>query len=302
MIQAGEALSEPPAAAGDASQLAKASKTSQPTTAKTSEPVVADVKLAKPSRKTRSTTAKTILDLGSKPAHDASELAKPLKKTTAKAARLSSALVSEQADTAAKLAKPLKKTTVKTASRKAASEATANDTSPELSGSSEFPAGTRKGSVAAGAKPSRDPAQAKKPSQSQSQIEQTAVLASQAADATLSAESDRAQSGNEADAELSPATEKRRSKREATVSRSKSNGKGQGAPANMVLPSYKQLKAQMPADGQMLPIPPFSRKAIKVHMRAFKGSAYVQDQALALYVNSQVLSIVAEPQLPAVGV
>lgn len=299
LVQAGKALSEPPAAADDALQLAKASNKTRSTTAKTSEPGVADVKLAKPSRKAGSATAKTVLDLGPEPAHDASELAKPLKKTTAKAAKSSNALEPEQADAAAKLAKPLKTTAAKTVSSNAASKAAANGAPAEPSGSSEFPADTSKGLMAAATRAGLTSAQANKQSQSQSQTDQTAVLASQAADATLSADSVRAQSGNEADAELSPATEKRRSKREATVSRSKSKAKGQVAPAKVVLPSYKQLKSQMPADGQMLPIPPISRKAIKVHIRAFRGSAYVQDQALALYVNSQVLMIDAKLQLSA---
>ena len=122
--------------------------------------------------------------------------------------------------------------------------------------------------------------------QSHSQAQQTAVLASQGADTAPNAHTDRAQSGNEADAEISYAKEKRRSKREATVSRSKSKAKGEAAPARVVLPSYKQLKANGPT--QSLAIPYDSRRAIKMHMRAFKGSAYVQDQALALYVNSQV--------------
>lgn len=231
--------------------------------------------------------------MGTEPAEEASKVLKPVKrKPGSTSATLSSTTVPESADAAsklAKLAKPLKKTPAKAASNQAAASAS----SPELSGlsDSDAPAGTSQASVGSAAKPQR-PAQPSKQKQSQSQSQsqtELAVLASQAADSALSADTDRAQSGNEADAEVSAGKEKRRSKREAVVSRSKSKGKGQAAPTRVVLPSYQQLTAQMPADGHLLPIPAESRRAIKVHMRAFKGSAHVQDEALALYVNSQVL-------------
>ena len=293
LVQADKALSELPAAAGDVTQLAKASKKTRKAKSSDAAPesAAADVKLGESSGKARPTTAKTTVDSGREPEHDASQLAKPSQKVPSARANSSRTSPPEQGDAAAKLPKPLKETTVKKSSRKTASKAAASAASPEVSSLSDFPAGSSKGSVTSTAGPGGIPAQAKK--QSQSQTEQTAVLASQAADTTLSADSDRAQSSNEADAELSPAKEKRRSKRQATVSRSNSKGTGQGAPVRLVLPSYQQLKAQMPADGQILPVAPSNQKAIKDHMRAFRGSAYVQDQALALYVNSQVLLLVA---------
>ena len=60
------------------------------------------------------------------------------------------------------------------------------------------------------------------------------------------------------------------------------------AQPRFALPSYRELKAQMQGDKGMFEIPAKSQKALQKHMRAFQGSARVQDQALALYVNSQV--------------
>ena len=297
LVQVGKALSEPPAAADDATQLAKASEKTPSTTAKTgdaaTQPAVADVKLAKPAKKARSTAAKAIVELGPDPANDVSQLAKPSRKARSTTANSTGASMPEQTDAAATLAKPFKKTTATSASRKIAFKAAASGASSKLSDSPVDTRSDSQGSAAEHRTPAKVSKLSKASKQSEAQTEHTAVLASQAANSILSAESDRVQSGNEPDAELSPATEKRRSKREATVSRSTSKGKGQGAPAKVVLPSYQQLKAQMPADGQWLPgqwlsIAPSDREAIKVHMRAFRGSANVQDQALALYVNSQV--------------
>lgn len=282
--------------ADDTAQLAKPPRKARSASAKSSDPVPeppADaVKPAKPPRKPRSTTTKAVSELGTEPAGEASKTAKSVgkKAQSSSPATSSSTTVPEPADAA----KPLKKTPPKAAIRKTASKAAASAPSLELSGlsDSDTPAGPSQASVGSAARP-HSPVQPRKQKQSQSQSQsqsqtELAVLASQAADPALSADSDRAQSGNEADAEVSAGKEKRRSKREAVVSRSKSKAKGQGAPTRVVLPSYQQLKAQMPADGHLLPIPAESRKAIKVHMRAFKGSAHVQDEALALYVNSQV--------------
>ena len=84
---------------------------------------------------------------------------------------------------------------------------------------------------------------------------------------------------------------KQRSQREATVSRragAEGRAEGQGAEAQgqFQLPSYQSLKDNMPPKSMTLSRE--SVRAIRSHLTAFKGSAAVQDQSLALYVNSQV--------------
>ena len=81
-------------------------------------------------------------------------------------------------------------------------------------------------------------------------------------------------------------SKRQRSQREATVSRRAGAKKETDAQGHVQLPSYRQLKAGMPK--RPLPLSSEGIEAIKAHMTAFQGSAAVQDQSLALYVNSQV--------------
>ena len=83
---------------------------------------------------------------------------------------------------------------------------------------------------------------------------------------------------------------KQRSRREAVVSRRASQQQSPGPQASVTLPSYHQLEADMPE--QQLPLTPEGVRAIQRHMTAFRGSAHVQDQSLALYVNSQVSALI----------
>ena len=314
LLQAGKASVPEPAAAQDAAQPAKPPKKPRATRAKptlVSKPAGDSSKLAKPPRKARSTKTKPSNALVAKPADEASKLAKPARKSRTTKAKTVSALVTDSADDTVKLhrkprstrpklssvlelvndvsqlAKPTRKrrsTTTKPAGRRASSKAAAaSASSSESSGLSDSDASSQ-GSMGSSAKQST-PARATK--QSRSRTEEVAVLASQAADAPDSVTSHRDQPGNEADGELAPTKKSWRSKREATVSRSSAK-QGKDVQARVVLPSYKQLKDQGAGQGQLLHVPFEERRAIKAHMRAFKGSAHVQDQALALYVNSQV--------------
>ena len=88
----------------------------------------------------------------------------------------------------------------------------------------------------------------------------------------------------EADATQRSLREVRKARRVQSRSRQE-----ESAQPRFALPSYKELKAQMQGDRLAVRIPLKSRKAMQTHMRAFQGSARVQDQALALYVNSQVM-------------
>ena len=83
---------------------------------------------------------------------------------------------------------------------------------------------------------------------------------------------------------------KQRSKREAVVSRRASKQQQDAAQPSLTLPSYHTLKADMPEE--QLPLSSEGIRAIKRHITAFRGSAHVQDQSLALYVNSQVRQLV----------
>ncbi len=77
-----------------------------------------------------------------------------------------------------------------------------------------------------------------------------------------------------------------RSKREAVVSRKAIKQQSDAAQPSISLPSYHELKANTPE--QRLPLTAEGIQAIKRHIDAFRGSAHVQDQSLALYVNSKV--------------
>ncbi len=77
-----------------------------------------------------------------------------------------------------------------------------------------------------------------------------------------------------------------RSKREAVVSRKSTKQQNEAAQPSISLPSYHELKANAPE--QRLPLTAEGIQAIKRHIDAFRGSAHVQDQSLALYVNSKV--------------
>lgn len=79
---------------------------------------------------------------------------------------------------------------------------------------------------------------------------------------------------------------KQRSKREAIVSRKAIKQQNDAAQPSISLPSYHELKANTPE--QRLPLTAEGIQAIKRHIDAFRGSAHVQDQSLALYVNSKV--------------
>ena len=79
---------------------------------------------------------------------------------------------------------------------------------------------------------------------------------------------------------------KQRSKREAVVSRRANKQQSDAAQPSISLPSYHELKANTPE--QRLPLTAEGIQAIKRHIDAFRGSAHVQDQSLALYVNSKV--------------
>jgi hypothetical protein len=84
-----------------------------------------------------------------------------------------------------------------------------------------------------------------------------------------------------------PGTRKeQRSKRDAVVSRRANKQQNVAAQPSISLPSYHELKAKSPE--QRLPLTAEGIKAIKRHIDAFRGSAHVQDQSLALYVNSKV--------------
>ncbi|KAL0044525.1 hypothetical protein WJX82_011160 [Trebouxia sp. C0006] len=77
-----------------------------------------------------------------------------------------------------------------------------------------------------------------------------------------------------------------RSKREAVVSRKAIKQQSDAAQPSISLPSYHELKANTPE--QRLPLTAEGIQAIKRHIDAFRGSAHVQDQSLALYVNSKL--------------
>ncbi|DBA92452.1 TPA: hypothetical protein ACH3X1_002686 [Trebouxia sp. C0004] len=79
---------------------------------------------------------------------------------------------------------------------------------------------------------------------------------------------------------------KQRSKREAVVSRKANKQRIDAAQPSISLPSYHDLKANKPE--QRLPLTAEGITAIKRHIDAFRGSAHVQDQSLALYVNSKL--------------
>ena len=62
--------------------------------------------------------------------------------------------------------------------------------------------------------------------------------------------------------------------------------------ASMSLPSYTQLKQNVSDESRQLSAA--EAGAIKDHMAAFRGSANVQDQALALYVNAKVIFLLPQ--------
>ncbi len=116
----------------------------------------------------------------------------------------------------------------------------------------------------------------------------SAVSASSASgsDALNSAASIDPPSTDAASGDVPDTRKKQRSKREAVVSRRAIKQQNDAAQPSISLPSYHELKANTPE--QRLPLTAEGIQAIKRHIDAFRGSAHVQDQSLALYVNSKV--------------
>ena len=105
-------------------------------------------------------------------------------------------------------------------------------------------------------------------------------------DALNSAASIDPPSSDAASGDVPDTRNKQRSKREAVVSRKTIKQQNDVAQPSISLPSYHELKANTPE--QRLPLTAEGIQAIKRHIDAFRGSAHVQDQSLALYVNSKV--------------
>ena len=118
--------------------------------------------------------------------------------------------------------------------------------------------------------------------------EASTVLASSVSgsDALNSAASIDPPSTDAASGDVPDTRKKQRSKREAVVSRRANKQQNDAAQPSISLPSYHKLKANTPE--QRLPLTAEGIQAIKRHIDAFRGSAHVQDQSLALYVNSKV--------------
>ncbi len=105
-------------------------------------------------------------------------------------------------------------------------------------------------------------------------------------DALNSAASIDPPSSDAASGDVPDTRNKQRSKREAVVSRRAIKQQNDAAQPSISLPSYHELKANTPE--QRLPLTAEGIQPIKRHIDAFRGSAHVQDQSLALYVNSKV--------------
>ncbi|KAL0019761.1 hypothetical protein WJX79_003104 [Trebouxia sp. C0005] len=120
--------------------------------------------------------------------------------------------------------------------------------------------------------------------QGKSAKDKKSIDANPDAGAAAKAEADSASKSTSGDGPDS--RKKHRSKREAVVSRRANKQQNDAAQPSISLPSYHQLKANTP--GQRLPLTAEGIQAIKRHIDAFRGSAHVQDQSLALYVNSKL--------------